>query len=743
MVISDKKELISKMTLSEKCSLLTGKGAFESQGISRLGIEGFKMNDGPNGIRESYGEMCYPSGCLIACSFDRDVAGIIGETLGEECASYGVKLLLGPAQNLKRSPLCGRNFEYYSEDPCLSGELAGAYVSGLQKYAGACVKHFFGNNQEHKRMTLNARISREALAETYLSSFERIVKKHHPDAIMSGYSKINGKYPGEDKYIVDDVLRKKWGFDGIIISDWGAVDDKILAVDAGTDIEMPANPANTEKLISAVESGEIDEKAIDLCVERYLNILDRMKKRPQYVSFDREKASDCIASAAAESMVLLKNQNNTLPIDDRYHVIGVFGEFAEKPRIQGGGSANVMIVDMGKPLDRIRERFPDKKAVYAKAFSIDDFSVSEEDYREALNVAKECDIAIVFAGLPEVLESEGYDRVSMKLPENQIVFIKELSKKNIPVVVILSNGGAVEMEWDAEVDALVESYLAGDVFAKAVTLLLSGDVNPCGRLAETVLHKLEDSSAYPYYGNAGNEASYNEGLFVGYKYYLSKGVSVKYPFGYGLSYGNVEYSKIEINDREISLELKNKSSFRVKEVIQIYVGYEDSPFARPKAELKEFKKVTLEPESVLKCKVFLEDDCFKTYNTTTDSLEICGGTYEISVRKNAEEILASKCIQLPDCSEKKFHRNSEIGEILKCEKGKEIVSNFLKPYLCLAIFGNFNTEIQMVDGEAVDAPIFNSIMKNMPLRALSNLTAGKFSEVNMDQIIEELNNVKQ
>lgn len=730
--------MIKELTLHEKCELLTGKGVFESQGVERLGIKGFRMNDGPNGIRDGLPAYCYPSACLLACSFDKSATEKIGELLGEECSSRDIKLLLGPAQNLKRSPLCGRNFEYYSEDPCLSGELVSGYINGLQKNTGACVKHFAANNQEYKRMTVNNVIAKDVFAETYLSSFERIVKKSNPDTIMSCYNRVNGEYVGENKSIIQGVLRDKWGFEGIIISDWGAVDDKVKAVEAGLDMEMPSNPANTEKLISAVESGQIDEREVDKCVERYLKVLRKLNSRPK-VEFDVKKAQEECARISAESMVLLKNEK-VLPINLKgVNKIGVFGAFAQEPRIQGGGSANVIAYPYETPIDALKREFGEEKIVYSKAFTLDGVKDEQLVY-DAEKLAKTCDISVIFAGLPEIFESEGYDRENMFIPENQIDVIKRIKSTGTKTVVVLSNGGAVITDWDNNVDALIESYLAGASFADAIASVLSGRRQPYGRLPETFLYNMEDSSAYPYFAQNGNTAYYGEGLFVGYKYYNAKGVNVKYPFGFGLGYGDIVYEKIEFGKDEVKVTLKNNGEFDDKQTIQIYVGYKDGG-ARPEGELKHFEKVFVPKGERVTVNIRFSKEWFKTYDAIRDELTVVGGNYEVSVRSNAVEKLASITIELPPEYSQIYDRNTEIGVLLKTAEGRRTVTKQLKPYLCLAIIGNFNAEINMVEGET-DSPMFNHVMKNMPLRALYNLTGGKFTEELMNEIIIRLNSQK-
>lgn len=732
--------MLNQLTLQEKCALLTGKEVFVSQGVERLGVSGFHMSDGPNGVRDGAVSMCYPSACLLACSFDVDAAEKIGALLGQECASRGVQLLLGPAQNLKRSPLCGRNFEYYSEDPCLSGELAGHFVQGLQKHTGACVKHFAANNQEYKRMTVDSIIPENALHETYLSSFQRIVEKYKPISIMSSYNRINGEYVGENKALIEDVVRKEWGFDGIVISDWGAIDDKLRAVQAGLDLEMPANILNTEKLLCAVEQGLISESEIDVCVERYLKVLKKLNDYPALDNFDVEQAMQSSAEIAAESMVLLKNDGclPILPMDKRYRKIGVIGAFAEEPRIQGGGCANVMLGEIEKPLDILRETYGAESILYGKGYHLD-CQKDENLLREAEKIVEECDICLLFAGLPEVAESEGYDRESLSIPQNQIDLINVLATKNKPIVVILSNGGMVTMEWDGKVNAVIEGYLAGKAFARAISLVFSGKKSPSGRLAETVLHKKEDSSAYPFYLHKGDIVEYNEGLFVGYKYYNAKGVDVKYPFGYGLGYGKIEYKNVQFTKDKISFTLVNCGSYDDKETVQIYVGYCDGDCARPEAELKYFQKYFVPAGQEISCEIPIDREWFKTYIRKQKKMGIDGGKYNIFVRKNAVETVASFAKEMPSEFPIVYDRNTVIGELLKTKTGCKLVEEELKPYLCVAILGNYNAEIKMKDGVAVDAPMFNNVMRDMPLRALLNLARGLFTEEMMHSILRKLN----
>ena len=732
-------EILRGLSVREKCALLTGDGAFGAKGCEAAGIGPLRLSDGPSGVRDGTPSVCYPSACLIACSFDCDTAEQIGAMLGEDCRRRGIGLLLGPAQNLKRLPVCGRNFEYYSEDPCLSGELAASFVRGLQRRVSACVKHYAANNQESLRMTVNCLIDRRTLNETYLSSFRRVVQKSEPDAVMTSYNKINGEYVAENEYVSHKILREKWGYCGLVISDWGAVDDAVKAFRCGLVLEMPENPSNTKKLEQAVELGEISLRELDERAAEYLAFAEKAgKKLKSDGGLGNEKRT--LAELVAESFVLLKNDGNILPLTGRKK-IGVFGEFARSPRIQGGGCANVPALSVGEPFAEICGVFADCDVRYEQGYRTD----GKEDtllLKRARALAKESDVCVVFLGLPEEWESEGYDRKDINIPENQIRFLKNLYRANREIVVLLLNGGTVSMEWDKYCKGLLECYLAGSALASAAALALCGKVSPCGRLAETVLNQLSDSSAYPYFQEGKEECTYNEGLFVGYKYYTSKGVKVHYPFGYGLTYGEVRYSDFRTAGRNISFVLHNDGDRLVKETVQVYIGYKSDVCPRPVRELKLFRKVSVPARNSVKVCITPDDECFWTYDENRDEMRICGGEYTIAVAKNAQEVLFENTIRI-DRGRKVFGRNSRIGEFSGTMAGNRIIEQELKPYLCKAIIGNFNAEVRFENGRAKGMPMFDNVMQNMPLRALINLTAGAFTEEKLEWVLQELNGMKE
>ena len=740
-------EDVKRMSVADRCALFTGASGSRTKEFEESGVRSICMTDGPNGIRGDVADcgtghtksLCYPSACLLACSFDRDILNTVGYYLGLDARSRGVDLVLGPAINLKRYPLCGRNFEYYSEDPCLTGELAGAFVAGIQRTTGACVKHFAVNNRENKRMSLNCIVDRCTLQETYLSSFARIVKKYRPDAIMTSYNKINGEYAGENRYSLKKVLRRDWQYDGLVISDWGAVNNIVDSIRCGLDLEMPVNDSNTEILKKSVYSGEFPEEELNAHTADLLRRLDGICGRRKDVRFDQEEAYNKLADIVAECSVLLKNEGKILPLKGKKR-IGVFGELAIKPRIQGGGCANVQAYGAEDVFTAVRLRFQHCECEFSLGFAEGkNGKQAEKLVSDALAVAQNSDVCIVAMGLPESLESEGYDRKSLKVPGWQIRFLKALYQVNKNIVVMLYNGGMVCLDFEKYAKAVVECYLGGSATGAAAAKILSGDVPPAGRLAETAVRKAEDFSCCPYVAENPDVEIYGEGLFVGYKFYNSRNMKVIYPFGYGLHYGEVKYSEVEITDKKIRIHLVNTSDYDVKETVQIYVNFLDCSYARPGAELKEFRKVLVPKGGERYVEIALNSDCFEVYDYNTDSMTDYSGKAEISVRKNAREIIANRLLTIPGEKRKHYDRNTLIGELLKTPEGIEIIENKLKQYLIKAILGNFNADyLSMKNGRAIGHERFNSMMENMPLRALVNLSSGAFSNEMLNEVLEHL-----
>ena len=666
------KKLIDKMTLEEKASLCVGKDYWHSKDIERLGIPEITMSDGPHGLRvqktkadnlginESEISTCFPASSTVANSWNKELAYKLGKTLGEEASYEGVDIVLGPAINIKRSPLCGRNFEYFSEDPYLTGIMGTEYVKGLQTNGvGACVKHFAANNQENRRRTINTVVDERTLREIYLKAFEIIVKEAKPWSIMSAYNKLNGEYCTENKELLN-ILKKEWNFDGIVITDWGAENDRVKGLIAGNELEMPGGRGEGAKeIIDAVKSGRVSEQYLDEIIDRILQVVFKANERNNLKNYNREQHHNIALEIAEDSIVLLKNEENILPL--KKTKIALIGDMAKTPRYQGAGSSTINPYN----LENAYECFIDNqiKVDYAKGYerieSENDISLREE----AIKLAQKSEIAVIFAGLTENYESEGMDRTTLELPQNQNKLIKEICKINENVVVVLSNGSPVTMPWKEKVKAIITGYLGGEAGARAMVNCLLGKVNPSGKLAETYPLKLEDTPCYKNYPGTEVSVEYKEAIFVGYRYYDTNNVEVLYPFGYGLSYTNFEYSKLHIEEKDdiyVSFTIKNIGNVIGKEIAQIYISQEDSIIFKPKKELKGFEKIELKPGEEKSITVVLSKKDFEYYNVETKKWEIESGKYKILVGKSSKDIVLEQEIEIKSNNNEMNKKFSEV-----------------------------------------------------------------------------------
>ena len=566
------REILKKLTLRQKAALLTGKDCWSTLGVEEAGLPSIRMSDSPNGIRMPGCDTdVIPSACALASSFNVETARRAGELLGSEFKNAGIDLILGPAMNLKRSPLCGRNFEYYSEDPLLSGEMAAAFVQGAQEHVGCCIKHFAMNNQETRRMSVNSVADERTVREMYLEPFRTVVQKSSPVSVMSSYNKINGVYSSENKRLLVDILRKEWGFRGFVLSDWGAVNDAVESVKAQMDLEMPSNPSDTDKLLRAVEKGELSEKQLDRCCANVIDAALRLARLrgKKFRPYTRGERDAILRELAADCAVLLKN-DGILPVGQEKK-IGVFGFFAKEPLLQGGGSAHVEQGKTESPLDALKKIYGN--IVYSETFGETGLSA---DYAESLKAAEDCDVCLLFCGLPASCESEGYDRTTLSLPPEQVRTIRELAQVNPNIVVLLMGGSVIDVSWQDCAKGILECYMLGSGVGGAVAGIIGGAVNPSGRLAESFLSDLRQSSAAPYFGNYGDTAYYGEGVFVGYRYCTAKGIRPAYPFGYGISYTEFSYGDMQISrgqdEIRISVTLRNTGGRAGAEVVQLYVS---------------------------------------------------------------------------------------------------------------------------------------------------------------------------
>lgn len=659
--------LISELTLAEKAKLAGGADSWHTAAIERLGIPSVTMSDGPHGLRkcdnaenmadalESRQAVCFPSAAGTACSFNRELMYKLGETLGRECLAEGVDVILGPAVNMKRSPLCGRNFEYMSEDPYLAGILATEYVKGVQSQnVGVSVKHFAANNQEKRRMTVSAVVDERALREIYLPAFEMIVKNARPDTIMCSYNKINGVYSSENPRLLNEILRDEWGFDGFVMSDWGAVCDRVAGLKAGLDLEMPGSfGLNEQKIIAAVENGELEEEYLDKAVAHILKAVDKYtgflskdekddplngkKNCVQRPGFDYVEDHKTARRIARESMVLLKNEG-ALPLEAEENIIFI-GEFAKKPRIQGGGSSHIRPTRVISAYEAVRRHCHVR---YSKGFSASDDSLDEKLIEDAVNAARNADTAVIFAGLPESYESEGYDRTHMRLPQCQNRLIREVAKVQPNTIVVLHNGSPVAMPWINDVNAVLEAYLGGEAAGEAVIDLLFGVANPSGKLAETFPLSVKDTPCYDHFPGGQLTVEYRESIFTGYRYYDKVGANVLFPFGHGLSYTTFSYSDLRLKQEgdEVTacFRIRNTGSRRGAEVAQVYVGLGVSREFRAKKELKGFTKVFLEPSEEREVSVTLDRRAFSYFNTVSGDWCVEPGEYMIYIGASSRDI---------------------------------------------------------------------------------------------------------
>ena len=655
------KDLISQMTLKEKASLCSGKDFWHLKSIERLGLPEIMVCDGPHGLRKqnaenkkvgignSYPATCFPTAVTTACSWDRDLIYKMGQALAEECLQHGVSVLLGPGVNIKRSPLCGRNFEYFSEDPELAGEMGAAFIAGVQsKGIGTSLKHFAGNSQEMKRMTSNSIIDERALREIYLRAFEKAVKKSQPWTVMNAYNLLNGTYCSENDWLQNKVLRDEWGFKGAVISDWGAVNDRVAGLNAGNDLEMPSSGGvNDAKIVEAVKCGVIDETTLDERVDKLIDIILKgaANKKPGY-KFDVKAHNLLSRQIAEQSMVLLKNDGNILPlkrVEGEY--VAVIGAFADNPRYQGAGSSiiNPTMIDSGR---RAFNNSP-ISVKFADGYDRSGKRKNEDAYiTEACNLAKNASKAVVFIGLTDDYESEGFDRSTMKLPDGHNRLVEAVSRVNDNVIVVLEGGSPVEMPWADDVKAILNAYLGGQSVAPAIVDVLTGKANPCGKLAETYPVCLKDTPTSFRYPDSKENVQYRESIFIGYRYYDKVERNVRFPFGFGLSYTSFEYSDIKLKKKnltkgegaKVTFTIKNTGDVAGSEIAQVYVAKPESKIFRAPKELKGFVKIHLEPGEEKKVMVELDDRAFAFWNTATEDWCVESGEYKILVGASSRDI---------------------------------------------------------------------------------------------------------
>lgn len=659
-------EIIGQMTLEEKADLLTGEGTWYVKNAPRLGLEKMMMSDGPHGLRkqEAQGDnlgiydsivsVCFPSASLMACSFDRRAFAKLGETLGNECAAENIAVLLGPGINMKRSPLCGRNFEYLSEDPFLTGELAAEYVNGVQrKGIGTSVKHFAANNQEYKRMLISSVIDERTLREIYLYAFEIVVKKANPWTVMASYNKINGTYATENEWLLNHVLRQEWGYDGFVVTDWGASNDRVAGLKAGNDLEMPTSlDVNTKKILDAVSSGELDEAVIDRAVARILNIaLRHQEQAVKDAVYDRDADHSVARELAESSMVLLKNEADILPLEQSAK-IAFIGEFAAKPRYQGGGSSHINAYQVVSALEAAKSAGLD--ITYAQGYRIGDTIADHDLTAQAVQAAKGADVAVIFVGLTDLEESEGYDRKSLDLPAVHNAIVTAVAAVQPNTVVVLHAGAPVLMPWLNRVRGVLCAYLGGEACGEAVVNLLLGNRCPSGKLAETYPLSLSDTPAASYFPGNTCTVEYREGPYIGYRYYDKVQKEVLFEFGYGLSYTTFEYANLTVGSKElkaeqpltVELDVKNTGKRDGAEVVQIYVQSPEEGVFHPVRTLCGFEKVLIRAGETVHVALELSPRSFEYYHVGEHRWCTQPGSYKIYAAASSRDMRLDTSITL-------------------------------------------------------------------------------------------------
>ena len=643
-------DLIDQLTLKEKARLVSGKDFWQTVNVDRLNIPSAFLSDGPHGVRKqaaaadhlglnaSIPATCFPTAATMANSWDPELGEGLGQRLGQEAAVQKVNVLLGPGLNIKRNPLCGRDFEYFSEDPYLAGKMAAGYVRGIQSNGiSACVKHFACNNQEENRMTLDSVVDERTFREIYLTAFEIAIKEGKSKSIMSSYNLINGTYANENEHLLVDILRKEWGFKGLVVTDWGGNNDGVASLKCGNQLEMPGTPDRAEYILKAIEDGSLEESILDDNVDTLLDVIfntmkNGVNKAPE--KFDVEDHHLFALKCAEESAVLLKN-NGILPLNNETKV-SFIGDFLYLPRYQGAGSSIVNPTKLDKTSDLLKD-YGFNLVGCSRGFNRYG-KKSKKLHDEAIKLAEQSDVVVLYLGLDEVTEAEGLDRSDMRLKDNQLELVKNIKKLNKKIVVVLSCGSAVEMPFIGDVDAILHCYLNGQGGALATLNILSGKVNPSGKLSETLPVKYEDVASSDNFPSHKRTIEYREAYGVGYRYFEKAEVKPAFPFGFGLSYTSFEYKNLKVDDKGVSFEITNTGKVDGKEISQLYVGLQGSEVIRPVKELKGFAKVFLKAGETKKVSIPFDDKTFRYFNVKTNKWEIEKGTYDIYIGASSDDV---------------------------------------------------------------------------------------------------------
>nr|WP_314835079.1 glycoside hydrolase family 3 C-terminal domain-containing protein [uncultured Flavobacterium sp.] len=745
-------KLVAKMTLEEKASLCSGETAWSTKAIARIGVPSIFMTDGPHGLRKAVGfdftnsvpATCFPTASALASSWNPALAQKMGEALAVESQANDVQILLGPGVNMKRSALGGRNFEYFSEDPILAGTIATAYINGVQSQGvGTSMKHFAANSQETERMSNSSNVDERTLNEIYFPAFEMAVKNAQPWTVMCSYNRLNGVYASESPYLLNDVLKKQWGFKGFVVSDWGAVNERAAGVDAGLGLEMPASGGfNDKKIVDAVKKGTLSEARLNEIVIDVLAVTLKAKdSHKKGIVVDKIKHNELARQVSSECIVLLKNDNAILPLKSSLKKIAIVGDFGKNPRYQGAGSSQVRPTQILNALTELQKLAKGTQFSFSAGYNTEG-ETNDAQIAEAVQNAKNAELVIVFAGLPDSYESEGYDRNNLDMPAGHNKLIAEVAKANANIVVVLMNGAAVSMPWKNDVTAIVEAYLGGQAGGGAIADVLTGKVNPSGKLSETFPARLEDTPTAMDFPSRDGNAIYGEGIFIGYRYYDKKKIEPNFPFGYGLSYTTFDYSDITANTTSakdsdaitITVKVKNTGKVAGKEVVQLYVHEQESEVARPENELKHFEKVSLLPGEEKTVSFNLTSRDFAYYNSKSHDWAIKSGKFDIRVGSSSRNLPLQQTIDIQSTKIAKvvFTRESLFKEFKKAPNSEAIYAQIVQSF-------TGSTKKAETEDEKKAAKFLEAMLADMPINKFLLLSGGKFSEESLDAILKAVN----
>ena len=789
--MKDIKNTISQMTLEEKAGLCSGLNFWQLKAVERLDIPSIMVTDGPHGLRKQIGDAdhvglndsvpatCFPTASALAATWNRDLIQQVGVALGEECRQEKVGVILGPGANIKRSPLCGRNFEYFSEDPHLSGEIAKSHINGVQSQGiGTSLKHYVANNQEYRRMSIDTIVDERALREIYLAGYEIAVKEAQPWTVMCSYNRINGTYASDHKYLMNDILKEEWGHEGIVITDWGAMNERVTALKAGVELEMPGTAnGNDELIVSAVQAGELDEGILDNAIERILRIIFNAEETlAQDFTYGAAEHHRLARKVAGEGAVLLKNDNQLLPLDKNTK-IALIGRFAKEPRYQGAGSSQMVPTQLDTIYDEMAKLVGAENITCAAGYTKKADAADEALIAEAVNVSSNADVVVICAGLTDLYETEGVDRAHMQMPPGHDALIEKIVAAHDKVVVVLSNGSPVEMPWVNNVSAILEGYLGGQAGAGAIADILYGVVNPSGKLAETFPIKLADTPSYGCFPGGPSTVEYRESIYVGYRYYDTVAQDVLFPFGHGLSYSSFAYSNLKLHQAQserasvtVSLTVKNTGDVAGKETVQVYVRDIQSTAFRPQKELKGFTKVDLKPGEETDVSIELDRRAFAFYDVDQRDWIVEAGKFEILVGASSQDIRVSDVIQL-DSAQTASAAKPELAVYYNYPKGTPVsrsdfeallghpvpantvpskgsytintpVGDMKDSFIARQLFKTLKKQIdKMIEGQE-DSPIailMDAMMKEMPLRSMLMMGDGAIDRPKLEALVTMIN----